>query len=117
MRGNAGETDRLQRLPDANLAAMDGAGLFALRAPRRFGGHEADLRTYVDVVAEIGRGCGSTAWIAFISTATAWIAALFPDAVQREIFDVLLDDPRHMLELEPLQRLAREKQLSVYAHE
>jgi glucose-1-phosphate cytidylyltransferase len=36
---------------------------------------------------------------------------------QREIFDVLLDDPRHMLELEPLQRLAREDQLSVYAHE
>ncbi len=87
LRANARDADANNRLPDASLAAMDSIDLFALRAPRRFGGLEADLRTYVDVVAEIGRGCSSAAWITFISTATAWIASLFPDDAQRDIFD------------------------------
>ncbi len=36
---------------------------------------------------------------------------------QSQIFDYLLDDHRHMLELEPLQKLARDQELSVYQHE
>ncbi len=36
---------------------------------------------------------------------------------QREVFDYLDDDPGHFLEQDPLQRLAREDQLSVYRHE
>jgi alkylation response protein AidB-like acyl-CoA dehydrogenase len=68
------------------LAAIDAAQLFRLRTPQRFGGFEADIRTYMDVVTELGRGCGSTSWIAFISIATVWIAALFPDEAQREVF-------------------------------
>ncbi len=36
---------------------------------------------------------------------------------QREVFDYLNDDPKLTLEHEPLQRLARDGQLSVYLHE
>lgn len=36
---------------------------------------------------------------------------------QRQIFDYLEDDPKHMLEFEPLARLARDGQLSVYHHD
>ncbi len=36
---------------------------------------------------------------------------------EREVFDYLDDDPRHFLEAAPLQKLAREGQLSVYLHE
>jgi glucose-1-phosphate cytidylyltransferase len=36
---------------------------------------------------------------------------------QRRVFDYLDDDPRLFLELEPMQRLARDGQLSVYLHE
>ena len=70
LQANAPSCESQRRLTQDNLEAMDKAGLFALRAPRRFGGLQADLRTYVDVVAELGRGCASTAWIAFISDAT-----------------------------------------------
>jgi alkylation response protein AidB-like acyl-CoA dehydrogenase len=86
LRAKAAEAERTRRIPDEVLAAMDAAGLFRLRAPKRFGGHEADLRTYMDVVTELGRGCGSTGWIAFISTATAWIAAQFSDQAQDDVF-------------------------------
>jgi len=87
LRAKAAETERTRRIPDEILAALDQAGLFRMRAPKRFGGHEADLRVYMDVVTELGRGCGSTAWIAFISIATAWIAAQFSDEAQREVFE------------------------------
>ncbi len=36
---------------------------------------------------------------------------------ERGIFDYLLDDHRHMLEAKPLQKLARDEELSVYQHE
>lgn len=36
---------------------------------------------------------------------------------EREVFDYLSDDPQLFLELEPLQRLARDGQLSVYLHD
>ena len=36
---------------------------------------------------------------------------------QREVFDFLTPDPNLFLELEPLQRLARESQLAVHVHE
>ena len=37
--------------------------------------------------------------------------------MQREVFDYLNDDPDLFLEHEPLQKLARDGQLSVYLHE
>ena len=86
LRANAGATESERRLPQENLAALDAAGLFRLRTPRRFGGLEADIRTYNDVVMEIGRGCGSTAWIAFISNATVWVACHYPEDTVAEIF-------------------------------
>ncbi|GMU65367.1 MAG: glucose-1-phosphate cytidylyltransferase [Acidobacteriota bacterium] len=38
-------------------------------------------------------------------------------AFEREVFDYLGDDPKTFLELEPLQKLARDGELSVYVHE
>jgi 3-hydroxy-9,10-secoandrosta-1,3,5(10)-triene-9,17-dione monooxygenase len=86
LRAKAAEIEREGRIPEEVLAAIDAAQLFRLRTPKRFGGFEADIRAYMDVVTELGRGCGSTSWVAFISIATVWIAALFPDEAQREVF-------------------------------
>jgi alkylation response protein AidB-like acyl-CoA dehydrogenase len=35
--------------------------MFALTVPREAGGHDADLRPLIEVLAELGRGCPSTA--------------------------------------------------------
>ncbi|MFM0283811.1 acyl-CoA dehydrogenase family protein [Paraburkholderia sediminicola] len=87
LRSNAPKTEEMRRLPDDSIAAMEAAGMFRICAPKKFGGYEGDVRTYTDVVAEVGRGCGSSAWIAFISNAAAWIACHYPEDVQREIFE------------------------------
>ena len=86
LRQNAEQTERERRIPPGNIAAMEQNGLFRILVPRHFGGHEASLRTYTDVVAEISRGCGATGWVAFISDATDWLVAQYPDAVQAEVY-------------------------------
>jgi alkylation response protein AidB-like acyl-CoA dehydrogenase len=87
---HAAETDALRRLPDAVVAALRDAGLCHLMVPKRLGGHETNIRTYMEVIAELGRGCGSTAWVASLINVCAWLASLFPERAQREIWD---EDP------------------------
>lgn len=86
LRANAVKTEAARRLPDETIAAMEKAGLFRLRTPKRFGGLEADMRTYNDVVAELARGCGSTGWVGFISNASIWVASHFPEEALTEVF-------------------------------
>ena len=64
---HAAETERLGRPTEESRAAALRAGAYALTTPRRFGGEEASLETIVAVLAELGRGCASTAWTAATS--------------------------------------------------
>ena len=54
--------------------------------PARFGGYQTSIRTYIEVMAEVGRGCGSTAWVASLINVCAWLAALFPEQAQRDVW-------------------------------
>jgi 3-hydroxy-9,10-secoandrosta-1,3,5(10)-triene-9,17-dione monooxygenase len=83
---NAEEADRLRRLPEANVQALHDSGLCRLMVPRRLGGYETDIRTYITVMAELGRGCGSTAWTASLVNVCAWLAALFPERAQQDVW-------------------------------
>jgi alkylation response protein AidB-like acyl-CoA dehydrogenase len=84
---HADETDRLRRLADANVAALKESGACRLMVPKRFGGYQTNVHTYIAVMAELGRGCGSTAWVASLLNVCAWLAALFPERAQRDLWD------------------------------
>jgi alkylation response protein AidB-like acyl-CoA dehydrogenase len=45
-----------------------------------------DTRTLVDVAAELGRGDGAASWVASVYWIPGWMACLFPDEVQDEVF-------------------------------
>ena len=83
---HANWNEQHQRLHDETIQALEQAGVFKLRAPKRYGGYEADSRTLVEVLAELGQGDGSTAWVAWVLTSNTWLVGLFPDAVQDEVF-------------------------------
>src|SRR4051812_4408931 len=74
LQAHAEETDRLRRLAPANVQALKDSGLCRLMVPRRLGGYETDIRTYMMVMAELGRGCGSTAWTASLINICSWLA-------------------------------------------
>ena len=84
---NADRTDAQRRLPDEVVQALKETGLCALMVPKRFGGYQTSVRTYIDVMSELGRGCGSTAWVASLINVCAWLAALFPERAQRDIWE------------------------------
>jgi alkylation response protein AidB-like acyl-CoA dehydrogenase len=83
---NAEQTDAGRRLPDENVRAIREAGLCRLMVPKRFAGYQTSIRTYLDVMTELGRGCGSTAWVASLVNVCAWLAALFPERAQRDVW-------------------------------
>ena len=87
LRERAGETDRLARLPEATVVDLEQARLFEITMPRRYGGLQLDVRTYMDAMVELGRGDASVAWAATLVNINNWfIATLFPPEVSEEVF-------------------------------
>jgi 3-hydroxy-9,10-secoandrosta-1,3,5(10)-triene-9,17-dione monooxygenase len=68
--------------------ALKDTGLCRLMVPKRFGGYETDIHTYIAVMAELGRGCGATAWVASLINVCAWLTGLFPERAQQDIWGV-----------------------------
>src|SRR6266545_566595 len=83
---NAAWSEENRRIHDETIEALADAGIFRLRVPARYGGYEADTRTLVDVGTELGRGDGSTSWVASVYWIPTWMACLFPEQVQDEVF-------------------------------
>jgi 3-hydroxy-9,10-secoandrosta-1,3,5(10)-triene-9,17-dione monooxygenase len=86
LRARAAEAEQFRRLPDANVAELRAAGLFKVLQPRRCGGFEMSLHTHIDTVAEIARGCGSTAWCMGVIHAHSWLVGSFPHEAQAESY-------------------------------
>lgn len=83
---HAAWNEQNRRIHEESLQAVEQAGIFRLRVPRRYGGYEANSRTLVEVLAKLGEGDGSTAWVTWVLTSNTWLVGLFPDTVQDEVF-------------------------------
>ncbi len=86
LRERVAESDRLRKLPPANVDAVRRAGLFKVLQARRYGGYQMSLRTHIDVIATVARGCASTAWCMGVIHAHSWLMASFPKAAQDETY-------------------------------
>lgn len=84
--GNAELTDRDRGVPRENIEAMADAGLFTLMQPARHGGLQTDFRTLLEVGREVGRSCGSTAWVTCLLNANAWFVGLFTAEAQDDVW-------------------------------
>jgi 3-hydroxy-9,10-secoandrosta-1,3,5(10)-triene-9,17-dione monooxygenase len=82
----AAEAEMLRKVPAENIAALQKEGLLKVLQARCYGGHQASLRTHVDVIAALARGCASTAWCAGVMHAHSWLMASFPQAAQEETY-------------------------------
>ncbi len=87
LRERTTETDRLARLPESTVADLEKARLFEITTPRRYGGLQLDVRTFMDAMVELGRGDASVSWVATLVNINNWfIATLFPPQVSEEVF-------------------------------
>ncbi|MFI6371587.1 acyl-CoA dehydrogenase family protein [Streptomyces sp. NPDC050546] len=86
IRGHALRTERERRVTREVVEALTGTGIQRMNVPRRYGGYQSSLRTQVDALAELSAACGSAGFMTLIQAGCAYVAALFPDEAQDEIF-------------------------------
>jgi alkylation response protein AidB-like acyl-CoA dehydrogenase len=86
LREHALRTEQERRVTGEVVAALTDAGVYRMNVPRRYGGYQSRLSTQVEVLSEIAAGCGSTGFMALIHAGCSYIAALFSDEAQDEIF-------------------------------
>jgi 3-hydroxy-9,10-secoandrosta-1,3,5(10)-triene-9,17-dione monooxygenase len=85
--------ERAQKSEDArvllpeNEKLLHETGLFRYHQPKRFGGMELPFVAVVDIVAELARGCPSTAWNVGNLGCHHWILGYYDPETQHEIWD------------------------------
>ena len=82
---HADETDRLRRLADANVAALQQTGLCRLMVPKRFGGYQTNIHTYMAVMAELAAAAAQRPGLRACSTSARGSLRSFPN-VPRAIY-------------------------------
>lgn len=73
-------------MSDDTHRAFVEAGFYRLFQPARYGGYEIDFGLIVDIGAEIGRGCGSSAWVFANLAAQSWINGMKLEKTQDEVW-------------------------------
>ncbi len=87
LRSRAQKCEDARALLPENEALLHETGLFRYHQPRRFGGMELPFVAVVDIVAELARGCPSTAWNVGNLGCHHWILAYYEPETQHEIWD------------------------------
>jgi 3-hydroxy-9,10-secoandrosta-1,3,5(10)-triene-9,17-dione monooxygenase len=86
LKERAAETEKTRHLLPETVRELTEAGFFRIVQPKRFGGFEMGIDVLEEVVVEIGRGCGSSAWCMAILGGHSWWSALFNEAGQCELY-------------------------------
>jgi alkylation response protein AidB-like acyl-CoA dehydrogenase len=92
LRETAEATERARRVLPGTFDALSRAGVFRMTAPKKWGGDEVDFWTQCEVLAHVATGCPSSSWVATIFSAMSWLAGMYPDEAQAEVFGS--GDPR-----------------------
>jgi alkylation response protein AidB-like acyl-CoA dehydrogenase len=86
-RERAQETETARRVSSELIAMMREAELFKIMQPRSFGGYELGYDVFVEAVATIASGDGSTGWAYSLGAVHQWLIACFPAEAQHEVWD------------------------------
>src|SRR5260221_3340573 len=80
------ETDQNRQVSAELMARMREAGLFRVMQPARCGGFEYGYDVFVDLVAAVASGDGSTGWVYSLGAVHPWLIACYPEGAQQEVW-------------------------------
>ncbi|NQE93058.1 oxidoreductase [Nocardia terpenica] len=86
LRAHAARNESERRLSGETIAALTDSGMFKLLVPKRFGGYQVPLRNFLDITATLAEGEGAASWLAAVCNSCAWMASLFPERAQHDVF-------------------------------
>jgi 3-hydroxy-9,10-secoandrosta-1,3,5(10)-triene-9,17-dione monooxygenase len=84
LRARSKECEDLRKIPPQTVEEFRQAGFFRAAKSKRFGGYQLGIHTLVDLAFEVGRGCGSTAWMAGQWPGHNFMVGYFPQEGQAE---------------------------------
>src|ERR1700730_2953609 len=87
LKQRARDAEQQRRISLESIDAIRSAGLLRAASPDRFGGCGVDCDAIFEIEAELGRGCGSTAWCYGVWGIHNWALGLFSEKAQAEYFD------------------------------
>jgi alkylation response protein AidB-like acyl-CoA dehydrogenase len=86
IRAKAAEAEQQRRPDDAVIDALKDTGVFRSFVPKKYGGYELDLPTYVDIGLAVAQADPSMGWITTFYMEHNWLLTLFSDELQDEVF-------------------------------
>jgi 3-hydroxy-9,10-secoandrosta-1,3,5(10)-triene-9,17-dione monooxygenase len=86
LRQQALQAERDRLIPHETHKDFQDAGFYRLLQPARYGGYEMPISMMVEVAAELGRGCGSSAWIFTNLAVQNWIIGMHHPQAQEDVW-------------------------------
>ena len=86
LRARALQTERDRVIPPDTHRAFQEAGFYKLFRPARLGGYEMSIAMLVEVAGELGRGCGSSAWVFTNLAVQNWIVGMHHPRAQDDVW-------------------------------
>lgn len=85
-RERALETEQQRHVSADLVGRMRDAQLFRVMQPARFGGFEYGYEVFVELVAAVAAGDGSTGWVYSLGAVHPWLIACYPEEAQQEVW-------------------------------
>ena len=82
----ASEAEAARRPLDEVIEALKATGVFTAFVPKKYGGLEIDMPTYIDIGLALGYADPSMSWITSFYMEHNWLITMFADELQDEIF-------------------------------
>lgn len=86
LRQQALRTEQARTIPVETHRAFESAGFYKLFQPARYGGYEMPLGMMIEVAAELGRGCGSSAWVFTNLAVQNWEIGMALPSAQEDVW-------------------------------
>jgi 3-hydroxy-9,10-secoandrosta-1,3,5(10)-triene-9,17-dione monooxygenase len=86
LRERARKTEQQRRVPDETIGDLQDAGLFKVLQPGCYGGYEADLATYFEVVLALSAADGSVGWVYSVLLVQTWALSLMDPQASQEVW-------------------------------
>ena len=86
LKSRAHIADEMRRVPSENIDLLKRSGLLQTIQPASCGGQELGLRSHVDVISTIAKGCNATAWVLGVYQAHSWMMGHFNALAQKDVY-------------------------------
>ncbi len=86
LRARQAETEKAGHVLPEAIASFQAADLYRVVQPKKYGGYEYGIDTFVRVAMAIASGCGSTGWVFSTGAQHQWQIGLFAPEAQEEIW-------------------------------